>query len=95
MYIHLGGETVIRSSEIIGIFDLENTSISARTRHFLKCAEESGQVVNVSPDLPASFVVVAGKNGRGTKVYISQLSSVTLRKRALEKGYTTAEIEQI
>lgn len=92
MYVHLGMDTVIRTSEIIGIFDLENTSISARTRLFLKKAEENGLVINVSPDLPASFVLVGGKKTKSTKVYISQLSPATLKKRVSEQSYAGTEM---
>lgn len=80
MYLHLGQDTVVRSNEVIGIFDLENTSISKITRDFLACSEKNGQVVNVSSELPKSFVICQGQGG--TKVYITQISSATLKKRA-------------
>ena len=71
---------MLPTSEIIGIFDLENTSVSKRTREFLKKAEKAGMVITVSYDLPRSFVV-AGKNREDIKIYISQISSSTLLKR--------------
>lgn len=80
MYIHLGNNIMLPTNEIIGIFDLENTSVSKRTRDFLKKAEKAGRVITVSCDLPRSFVV-AGKNKDDIKVYISQISSSTLLKR--------------
>ena len=80
MYIHLGNNIMLPTNEIIGIFDLENTSVSKRTRDFLKKAETAGRVITVSYDLPRSFVV-AGKNKDDIKVYISQISSSTLLKR--------------
>ena len=80
MYIHLGEDTVVKQEDIVGIFDLDNTSISKHTRFFLRQAEESGKVVNVSYELPRSFVVCC-ENGN-TKVYISQISPATLRLRA-------------
>ena len=48
MYLHLGQDTVVRTDEIIGIFDLENTSISKITKEFLARSEKGGLVVNVS-----------------------------------------------
>lgn len=80
MYIHLGQETVVRKKDIIGIFDLDNTTVSAKTRDYLKIAEKKGQVVNVSTELPKSFVICSDKNGQ--KVYITQISSATLLKRS-------------
>ncbi len=79
MYIHLGNNIMLPTNEIVGIFDLENSTISKRTRDFLKKAEKNGKVITVSYDLPRSFVV-AEKNGE-IKIYISQISSSTLRRR--------------
>ena len=49
MYLHLGQETVVRVQDIVGIFDMDNTTISKHTRQFLADAEKAGRVVNVSP----------------------------------------------
>ena len=80
MYIHLGNNVMLPTDEIIGIFDLDNTSVSKRTRDFLKKAEKQKKVITVSYDLPRSFVL-AGKKIQDSKVYISQISSSTLLKR--------------
>lgn len=80
MYLHLGQDTVVRTNDIVGIFDLENTSISKITKSFLAKSEKAGRVVNVSHELPKSFVVCAV--GRDTTVYITQISSMTLKKRS-------------
>lgn len=79
MYLHLGQDSVIRNGEIIGIFDLENTSVSKHTREYLKRREKEGQVINVSTDIPKSFIVTEGRGK--LKVYISQISPATLIKR--------------
>lgn len=79
MYLHLGEKTVIRTDEILGIFDLDNTTISKKTRDFLSVATKQGKVINVSYELPKSFVVCREKDD--WKVYISQISSNTLLKR--------------
>lgn len=81
MYIHLGQGTVVRSRDVIGIFDLESTTVSKHTRKFLSKAEKSGDVITVSYELPKSFAV-CGEVGKKAKVYISQLSSSTLLKRS-------------
>lgn len=82
MYIHLGQETVIKSRDIIGIFDLENTTVSKNTRIFLSKAEKRGEVINVSYELPKSFTLTSDKKTKINKVYISQISSATLYKRS-------------
>ena len=79
MYLHLGEKTVIRTESIVGIFDLDNTTVSKNTRNFLKQAQNNGEVVNVSFELPKSFIVC--KENNETKVYISQMAATTLYKR--------------
>ena len=80
MYLHLGQDTVVKLSEVVAIFDLENASIAKATKRYLAQAQKQGLVVNVSTELPKSFVVCVDEKGR-TTVYISQISSSTLKKR--------------
>ncbi len=80
MYLHLGQETVVRTKDIIGIFDIENASISKYTKDFLSNATNNQQVYNVSYEMPKSFIVC--QTDKGQKLYISQISSRTLLKRA-------------
>ena len=79
MYLHLGEKTVIRTKNIIGIFDLDNTTISKTTRNFLSKATKEEKVINVSYELPKSFIIC--KKNDDYEVYISQISSNTLLKR--------------
>ena len=84
MYLHLGQEVVVRHSDIIGVFDMDNTTISPHTRDFLHQAEVGGHVTYVSMELPKSFTVCASKGKRGDhQVYISQIAPSTLRKRSI------------
>lgn len=85
MYINIGAATVLRTENIVGIFDIDNTTISARTRSYLNKAEKNGRIINVAEDIPKSFIVVneAGKN----IVYLSQLSTSTLLKRTSYINY--------
>ena len=79
MYLHLGGDIIILKKNIVGIFDLDTTTISKHTKNYLALAEKEGRVVNVSYELPKSFVVCM-EDGTA-KVYINQISSQTLMKR--------------
>ena len=65
MYLHLGQEVVVRRRDIVGVFDMDNTTISPHTREFLTRAEKEGRLTYVSYDLPRSFTVCAPKNQRG------------------------------
>ena len=80
MYLHLGQNIIVPEADVIGIFDLDNTTGSHITRFFLNDAEKSGRVTAVSDELPKSFIL-CGKN-REFVVYLSQLSSQTLLKRS-------------
>lgn len=52
MYLHLGEKTVVNTKYIVGIFDIENTSVSKDTRDFLRdSGEKHYQVVNVSYEM--------------------------------------------
>lgn len=83
MYLHLGQETVILLENIIGIFDIDKCTISKKTRDYLAFAQKSGNVINVSYELPKSFIIC--ENNGEIMVYISQISSKTLLKRAFEE----------
>lgn len=48
MYLSIGGDMAVRDRAVIGIFDLDNTTYSKRTRELLRRAEELGGVVDVS-----------------------------------------------
>ncbi len=81
MYLHLGQDTVIKMDEIIGIFDMDTSTLSKTTCAYLAACEKKGRVINVSMELPKSFVLCQSDTGEVT-VYISQISSSTLLKRS-------------
>ncbi len=82
MYLHLGKNTVVTLDEIIGIFDLDTTTVVKASRDYLARSEKNGEVINVSYDLPKSFVVCSDRSGVKKKhVYISPISTTTLLKR--------------
>ena len=80
MYLHLGADISVNEKDIIGIFDIENTSVSKHTKDFLYSAEKNKRITNVSAEMPKSFIVCKNKDGKS--VYISQIAPSTLRKRA-------------
>ena len=81
MFLHLGGEYVIKEEDVIGIFDLDTSTISKHTRNFLNKKEKEKKVIYVSYELPKSFILVSNEK-KEEKVYISQISSSTLNKRS-------------
>ena len=80
MYIHLGRDYVLNDRDIIGIFNLETTTLPPRGREFLNYAQKNGAVVSLSDELPQRYVLADG--GVVDTVYLSELSSAVLRRRA-------------
>lgn len=78
MYLSIGNDMAVRDSSIIGIFDMDNTSTSKRTRATLEEAEKQGQVVPCD-DLPKSFILTAEYGF--SRIYLTALSTQTLEKR--------------
>lgn len=79
MYLRLSNDCVIPKNEIIGIFDMDNTTVSRQGRDFLPRAEQDGQIVYTSSELPRSYVVT--EHGGSKRIYLSSLSSKVLTAR--------------
>lgn len=78
MYLSIGNDMAVRESSIIGIFDLDNTTTSKRTREFLEIAEKDGLVVPCD-DLPKSFILTDEYSMQ--RIFLTSLSAATLEKR--------------
>ena len=78
MYLSIGNDMAVRDTSIIGIFDMDNTSTSKRTREFLERAEKEGNVVPCD-DLPKAYVLTMEYGFQ--RVHLSSLNTATLEKR--------------
>jgi hypothetical protein len=76
MYIHLGGEKVIRSRELIAIFDIASEKPSKEPKSLLIHDDQVKIVERIGEEEPKSLVVTE------TKIYYSPISSSTLKKRS-------------
>ncbi|MDP4118822.1 MAG: DUF370 domain-containing protein [Bacillota bacterium] len=79
MFLHIGNDYIVFNKDIIAVMDFETTTISKITREFLKEAEEEGFIVNVSDDIPKSFIITESKGK--SRIYISNIATSTLLKR--------------
>ncbi len=75
MFLFLGGEVSVRADDVVGIFDIEECSVSRTTADYLNMCQKKGRIVNVSEDMPSSFIVTVDKT------YISNVSHSTIVKR--------------
>ena len=79
--IFIGSDYLIDEADVVGMFDMETTTTRETTRDYLSAAQKAGRIVNVSYEIPKTFVVCV-KNGE-TTVYLSQYSASTIMKRKL------------
>ncbi len=76
MYLYLGGDIVLKSDKIIGIFDMDTSTVNKATRDYLSKAEKEKKTVYVNYELPKSFIVTEDK------IYVCPLNTATLLKRS-------------
>ena len=56
MFLHIGGDVVVPTKNVIAILDIETSTISRDTREFLKTAEEEGFVTAITT-ISWSFII--------------------------------------
>ncbi len=78
MYIHIGGDVTLPSEKIIGVFDIEKTSVNKEVNDYLKKLQKQGRIYYASYEMPKSFVVT------DSMVYITNVSAFTIKKRCKE-----------
>lgn len=76
MYIHLGGNKMIRSTEVVAILDAGTRKAPHSLAPFLEAARASGRMETISHEEIKSYVVTE------EAIYPSPITSTTLLKRA-------------
>ncbi len=76
LFIHLGGDTLVRTDEIIALINLESTQGAQSSSDLLKTLEAKGRVEKLASNNHKSAVIMTNK------VILSPISTVTLKKRA-------------
>ncbi len=79
MFLHVGNNKNIRTRDVIGIFDMDNATVSAVTRKFLSGKQREYLVESVSFDIPKSFILY--NDGGVSKICFSPLSAASLKGR--------------
>lgn len=82
VYYSIGGDRAVCGADIVGIFDIDNTTTSKHTVDYLNRTQERGEVVSLASDIPVSFVVTVGRDGV-ERVFLSQYAPRTLVQRKL------------
>ena len=92
MFLHLGRDVAVNSEDIIAVCDMDTATWSRHTRAWLAAADKAGQVFVITDELPKSAVVCRERGD--TVIYISQISSKTLYKRAEEGADALNELSE-
>lgn len=92
MFLHLGRDVAVNSEDIVAVCDMDTATWSRHTRAWLSEAERAGTVFVITDELPKSAVVC--REGGKTVIYISQISSKTLCKRAEEGADALDELSE-
>ena len=79
MYLHAGNNKIIREKDIIGIFDVDNCTVSSITRKYLSDAERNLLVESAKDEIPKSFILYK-ENGK-YMICFSQISTSALLGR--------------
>ena len=82
MYLHIGNNRIIRTGSIVGIFEMDNATVSKVTRKFLNNMQRDYLVEAASYEIPKSFILYE-EHGE-CKVCFSPLSVSALKGRIAE-----------
>lgn len=77
IYLNVGAGKSIKEKDVIGIFDMDTSTVSPVTRKLLSTAEKEKRTESPSYEIPKSFILYRAENGE-TKVCFSQFSSSSL-----------------
>ena len=83
MFLHIGNGKSVLKRNVIGIFDLDTSTVSKTGKDFINKKEKEGLVEYDDFDLPRSFVLV-NEDGK-YKVKLSRISSAGLKMRLQEE----------
>jgi regulator of extracellular matrix RemA (YlzA/DUF370 family) len=76
MFIHIGGDTVVSTREVISILDHQTVNSSKVTKKFIEDEKKVKRVVDSSAEETKSYVITKDA------IYCSPISSLTLKRRA-------------
>ena len=80
MYVHIGKDVVINSNNIISILDIESLEKNKKLENVLQNLKISDNIIDVSDENKKSLIIL-----NNNSAYITNISSVTIAKRASNK----------
>lgn len=85
LFIHVGEDVVIRSSDVVAILDWQLVEDSEQMIDFIERHRANDNIIDIGLEYTKSIVITT------EEVYLSPLASLTLKRRAL----TVAEFDLV
>jgi len=77
VFIHIGGDIVVRAKEVVAIIDISNQeNFTKKAKSFIQQMEKTHCFIRISSTEVKSIVITSNE------IYYSPISSVTLKKRS-------------
>jgi len=95
MFIHIGGDTVVSTKEVISIMDHQSIKSSKINKKFIEDEKRLKKLVENSVEETKSYVITKDA------IYCSPISSLTLKRRAQfvdsldQFPFVQAEVEEL
>ncbi|MGC7871666.1 extracellular matrix regulator RemB [Desulfosporosinus sp. SYSU MS00001] len=78
MYLHLGGDMLIKKDKVVAIIDLEIASEGKGNNRFLSNIKDNNKIIYISEPGKEKSLIITTEN-----YFLSPISSTTLFKRSL------------
>ncbi len=90
MYLHIGNGINIRKNKVIGIFDLDSSTVSKITKRYINKNEKEGNILYGDFDLPRTFILheEGEEKNKKYKIKLSRISSQGLKLRIENDDYS-------
>lgn len=76
IYLHIGDLRILKTKDIVGVFDMDTATVMKSTRNFLeKCQNDNKIDANIY-DIPRSFTVCTDM------VYLSSINTASVKRRS-------------
>ena len=101
VFLHVGNNKNIRIRDVVGIFDMDNATVSSVTRKYLSHKQKSLSVESAAEDIPKSFILAdKGKfkkkeknKKKESEIILCKFSSGVLFGRIDNEQSLTAQID--
>lgn len=77
MFIHIGGDIVVRAIDVVAILDINHMKRDSKKSNYYESRVKNEQEVVKITDKDVKSIIITNK-----KLYYSPISSLTLKKRA-------------